>query len=102
MCREAASFDLKAEDLAACIEALHVAAEIAASKRDQVLIEQHQRQLECAACCLGRSTCDSFHGRAEPGTGACCFMDERIGGEHEGEMAMLTLAPCGPVSRLRW
>lgn len=62
VCREAASFDLKAEDLAACIEMLHVAAEIAASKRDQVQPgdqENAAQQLRLVqmvpamVCCIG-------------------------------------------------
>lgn len=35
MCRDAASFDLKAEDLATCLEEVHRAVEIAALKREQ-------------------------------------------------------------------
>ena len=36
VCRDAASFDVRAEDLAACMEELHKAAEVAAARRDQV------------------------------------------------------------------
>ena len=39
VCRDAASFDVRAEDLAACMEELHKAAEVAAARRDQVLVQ---------------------------------------------------------------